>query len=190
MKEQEKRFLEFEQANEELMAFKINGVFEMPQIEWWLMKYEYLYKRHIKTVDAFHGASIFAESYNPFNKFWQYYERLEEISSYYRRDLLLEEILKQYEQVKDNREELKEWVRQNESLYMDNLNCMWFDQKSQTVMVYLFLEEHLHISRVYFNRIIFFREIIHYLIFEEEILPETIERLENERKKLRSSDKA
>jgi hypothetical protein len=178
----------FSKANEELMQLKKDDIFEMPKIEWWLLKYSDLYKAHVKKNDPWYGASIFAKEHNPFNRFWQYWECLDEISKIYRLESYMKEQMKEYEAVKDDLYKLKDLMQRNELLCLNelllfNTNYMDDEKEADHVSIRLRFDEVLLINYQNFENINTFNQIFQKLFWEDHILPESIERIDEEMKK-------
>jgi len=173
------------------------------KVEWWLLKYSDFYK---KTSDFVYSQHLFKMDDGsivrlpPFgeptdqDKFLDLYKALDIICEFHRNEKYFEKELTEYQKIKDSQSDIKNWIAKNEDLGAEKYVCFLVDyldysENAEHLSVYVHSSKDLeiYIDRQDFKNTIEFLEIFNELYWEKEILPESLERIRNEMKKIKTT---
>ena len=189
--------------NEILSFFTSQKVFKISKIEWWLLKYSEFYKRTSDFVYSQHlfkmddGSTVrlppFGEPTDQ-EKFLDLYKALDIICEFHRNEKYFKQELTDYQKIKDSQSDLKKWIAKNECLGAEKYICFLVDyldysENAEHLNIYVHSSKELeiYIARQDFKNTIEFLEIFNELYWEKEILPESLERIRNEMKKIKTT---
>ena len=187
----------------ESRVFFNEKIIPITQVEWWLLKYSDFYK---KTSDFVYSQHLFKMDDGsivrlpPFgeptdqDKFLDLYNALDTICEFHRNEKYFEQELTEYQKIKDSQSELKNWIAKNEDLGAEKYVCFLVDyldysENAEHLNIYAHTSKELeiYIDRQDFRNTIKFLEIFNELYWEKEILPESLERIRNEVKKIKTT---
>jgi len=187
----------------ESRVFFNEKIIPITQVEWWLLKYSDFYK---KTSDFVYSQHLFKMDDGsivrlpPFgeptdqDKFLDLYNALDTICEFHRNEKYFEQELTEYQKIKDSQSELKNWIAKNEDLGAEKYVCFLVDyldysENAEHLNIYAHTSKELeiYIDRQDFRNTIKFLEIFNELYWEKEILPESLERIRNEMKKIKTT---
>jgi len=187
----------------ESRVFFNEKIIPITQVEWWLLKYSDFYK---KTSDFVYSQHLFKMDDGsivrlpPFgeptdqDKFLDLYNALDTICEFHRNEKYFEQELTEYQKIKDSQSELKNWIAKNEDLGAEKYVCFLVDyldysENVEHLNIYAHTSKELeiYIDRQDFRNTIKFLEIFNELYWEKEILPESLERIRNEMKKIKTT---
>ena len=187
----------------ESRVFFNEKIIPISQVEWWLLKYSDFYK---KTSDFVYSQHLFKMDDGsivrlpPFgeptdqDKFLDLYNALDTICEFHRNEKYFEQELTEYQKIKDSQSELKNWIAKNEDLGAEKYVCFLVDyldysENAEHLNIYAHTSKELeiYIDRQDFRNTIKFLEIFNELYWEKEILPESLERIRNEMKKIKTT---
>lgn len=173
------------------------------KVEWWLLKYSDFYK---KTSDFVYSQHLFkledgsTVRLPPLGeptdqeKFLDLYKALDTICELHRNEKYFEQELVEYQKIKDSQSELKNWITKNEDLGTEKYVCFLVDyldysENAEHLNIYVHSSKDLeiYIDQQDFKNTIEFLEIFNELYWEKEILPESLERIRNEMKKIKTT---
>lgn len=195
-----------EQINNIIKASRVflnEKIIPISQVEWWLLKYSDVYK---KTSDFVYSQHLFKMDDGsivrlpPFgeptdqDKFLDLYKALDTICEFHRNEKYFEKELTEYQKIKDSQSDLKNWIAKNEDLGAEKYVCFLVDyldysEKAEHLNIYVHTSKELeiYIDRQDFRNTIEFLEIFNELYWEKGILPESLERIRNEMKKIKTT---
>ena len=187
----------------ESRVFFNEKIIPITQVEWWLLKYSDFYK---KTSDFVYSQHLFKMDDGsivrlpPFgeptdqDKFLDLYNALDTICEFHRNEKYFEQELTEYQKIKDSQSDLKNWITKNEDLGAEKYVCFLVDyldysENAEHLNIYAHTSKELeiYIDRQDFRNTIKFLEIFNELYWEKEILPESLERIRNEMKKIKTT---
>jgi len=187
----------------ESRVFFNEKIIPITQVEWWLLKYSDFYK---KTSDFVYSQHLFKMDDGsivrlpPFgeptdqDKFLDLYKALDTICEFHRNEKYFEQELTEYQKIKDSQSDLKSWIAKSEDLGAEKYVCFLVDyldysENAEHLSVYVHSSKDLeiYIDRQDFRNTIEFLEIFNELYWEKEILPESLERIRNEMKKIKTT---
>jgi len=187
----------------ESRVFFNEKIIPISQVEWWLLKYSDFYK---KTSDFVYSQHLFKMDDGsivrlpPFgeptdqDKFLDLYKALDTICEFHRNEKYFEQELTEYQKIKDSQSDLKSWIAKSEDLGAEKYVCFLVDyldysENAEHLSVYVHSSKDLeiYIDRQDFRNTIEFLEIFNELYWEKEILPESLERIRNEMKKIKTT---
>ncbi|WP_418637842.1 hypothetical protein [Winogradskyella sp.] len=173
------------------------------KVEWWLLKYSDFYK---KTSDIVYNQHFFTTDDGSVirlpplgeptdqEKFLDLYQALDTICEFHRNEKYFEQELTEYKKIKDSQSDLKKWIAKNEDLGTEKYVCFLVDyldysENAKHLSVYVHSSKNLeiYIDQQDFKNTIEFLEIFNELYWEKEILPESLERIRNEMKKIKTT---
>ena len=128
------------------------------------------------------------------DKFLDLYKALDIICEFHRNEKYFEKELTEYQKIKDSQSDIKNWIAKNEDLGAEKYVCFLVDyldysENAEHLSVYVHSSKDLeiYIDRQDFKNTIEFLEIFNELYWEKEILPESLERIRNEMKKIKTT---
>ena len=188
---------------EQLIKILNQKVNPISKVEWWLLKYSDLYK---KTSDFVYSQHLFKMDDGSFvrlppfgeptdqEKFLDLYKALDTICEFHRNEKYFEQELTEYHKIKDSESDLKNWIAKNEDLGAEKYVCFLVDyldysENAEHLNIYVHSSKELkiYIHRQDFKNTIEFLEIFNELYWEKEILPESLERIRNEMRKVKTT---
>lgn len=176
----------------DLRKLSPSNIYQIPQIEWWLLKYseiynktyDFVYSQHLFTTDD--GSVIrlppFGEPTDQ-EKFLDLYKALDTICEFHRNEKYFEQELTEYQKIKDSQSDIKNWIAKNEKLGADKYVCFLidyldYDENNQEEHLNIYVsslkELEIYINRKNFKNTIDFVEIFNELYWVQEILPENM----------------
>lgn len=187
----------------ESRVFLNEKIIPISQVEWWLLKYsdfynetsDFVYSQHLFKMDD--GSIVrlppFGEPTDQ-DKFLDLFKALDTICEFHRNEKYFEQELTEYQKIKDSQSDLKSWIAKNEDLGAEKYVCFLVDyldysENAEHLSVYVHTSKDLeiYIDRQDFRNTIEFLEIFNELYWEKEILPESLERIRNEMKKIKTT---
>ena len=174
----------------DLKELSASNIYQIPQIEWWLLKYSELYKKTSDFVYSQHllkmddGSIVrlppFGEPTDE-NKFLDLYKALDTICEFHRNEKYFEEELTEYKKIKDSQSELKNWIAKNEDLGAEKYVCFLVDyldysENAEHLNIYINSSKELeiYVDRQDFRNTVEFLEIYNELYWVKKILPENM----------------
>jgi hypothetical protein len=185
---------------------KSNSLYSIDKINLWLLKYSDSYKKTIHFIESkkeefeLEDASsvwlppIKEPISNSEKKFIILYGVLNTISEFHRNEKYFEQEMTEYHKIKHSKSDLKKWVAKNETLGAEKYVCFlidYLDYSENPVHLNIYLntlnELNIYIDRQEFKNTIDFLEIFNELYWVQEILPESLERIRIEMKKIKTT---
>jgi hypothetical protein len=180
----------------DLKDLSASNIYQIPQIEWWLLKYSDFYK---KTYDFVYNQHLFKMDDGttvrlpPFGepteqeRFLDLYKALDTISEFHRNEKYFKQELTEYQKNKDSQSDLKNWIAKNEDLGAEKYVCFLVDyldysENAEHLNIYVHSSKELeiYIDRQDFKNTIEFIEIFNKLYWIQEILPENMNKTKTE----------
>ncbi len=172
-------------------------VFTMPEIEWWLLKYSDIQKEILAFQESeyiditLEDGSVVKmpplEEDIRYKEFLDLYSRLDALSEFHRYENYFEHELEAYYKVKHSLKELKKWETKNEKLATEDfmlflVDYLDYSPNAKHLNIYFPYSKdlNLYIDEQYFRHTIKFLTIFNFLYWEQEILPESIAKIEVE----------
>lgn len=179
----------------DLRKLSTSNIYQIPQIELWLLKYsdfykknsDFVYSQHLFKMDdgSFVRLPPFGEPSDE-DKFLDFYKALDTICEFHRNEKYFEQELTEFQKIKDSQSDLKNWIAKNKDLGAEKYVCFLVDyldysENAEHLSVYIHSSKNLeiYIDRQDFKNTIEFLEIFNELYWEKEILPESLERIRN-----------
>lgn len=189
----------FFKATQEFKLYSTENIYTIDQIKSWLEQHDDLYeyaKLNWNNGSCFGNLPCSHTLNNELSKFIDFYNALKRIVDFHEYEAYFWQELEEYQLIKDNPLKLKEWVKRNERLGSEEFVCFFssyldYLDYSDTETPY-----HLNVFTLYFNEFdvfvdrncfvntIAFLEIFNKLFWEDKILPESLEAIEEEYKNL------
>ena len=144
---------EIEEAFEVLAGLNKDGFYNVPKIDWWILKYEELYDysynhRHVNS--CFEGMGCCCTEKNPEMKFSSLYKSLKEVTDLHSHEKYFKEELSVFENIRNDHPALMQWLKKNETLGTDDFMMFWieewYNKEKQTVTPYLFDLQNLDVK--------------------------------------------
>ena len=143
---------EIEEARELLHSFQKDGFYTIPQITWWLLHYEELYKysfenRH--TGSCIEGMGCACSWDAPESLFSGLHSALQEVVDLHQYEEYFREELAVLENVREDHPALMQWLKKNENLGTDDFILFWIewlDEERTTVNPWVMKEQNLGIK--------------------------------------------
>jgi len=187
-------------AIQEFKVFSTGNIYTIDQIKYWLEQHDDLYeyaKLNWNRGSCFGDLPCSHTLNNDLSKFNDFYNALQRIVDFHEYESYFYLELEEYQLIKDNSLQLKDWVKRNERLGSEEFVCFFssyldYIDHSETetpyhlkVFILDFNEFDVYVDRKCFENTIAFLEIFHKLYWEDEILPESLEAIEEEINNLR-----
>ena len=176
-------------AFDELKNLGEDSIYSMAKIEWWLLKYQYLYNRIIKgwkcEIYLSNGSCICFAEEDVDCQFVKQFKTFEEISVYHRKEPFFKNLLSTYKSLKHDQIALKKIIQEHEELCIEDFGGFYFDYLSddgETEPIsgnsIYFKDFDIKISYADFKNTITFLYVYNYWFYEKEILPESIAKID------------
>jgi len=182
-------------AIQEFKFYSTENIYSIDQIKYWLEQHVDLYeyaKLNWNKGSCFGDLPCSHTLNNDLSKFIDFYEPLKELVDKHEYESYFWLELEDYKQIKDNHSKLKEWVKRNERLgasefilfFLDYLDYIDYSETETPyhlkVFILNFTEFDVYVDRKCFINTIAFLEVFNKLYWEDEILPESLEAIEEE----------
>lgn len=191
------------EAIQVLKEYSIEHIYSIDQIKYWLEQHDDLYeyaKLNWNKGSCFGELPCSHTLNNELSKFIDFYNALQRIVVFHEYESYFWLELEEYQLIKDNPLKLKDWVKRNERLGSEEFVCFfssyldYLDYSEPETPYHLkvfisnFNEFDVYVDRKCFVNTIAFLEIFNKLFWEDEILPESIETIEEELKNFKTID--
>lgn len=153
--------------------FKNKETFSIQEVEWWLLKYSDTYKHEKENAG-----------------FYELYKQLDELTEYHRLEKYAKEQLTEFEKVKGNQENIKQWLIKNEKIASQNLACFLIDyldyskNKADNIDLLTYRNEkekiEIFVNRNGFESLIEFKELFDELYYVKKLYPEGLKKIDEE----------
>ena len=157
------------------------------KIEWWLLKYDELYKRTYDFVYSQHLVDLEDGSTMRLppcinetdeEKFLDLYDALDEVCSFNKDEGYFEQELITYHNISDSKDEVIDWVKKNKYFgadkYIGFLDAYLYYSKDPNYLYVDIISMKIYIDQKDFINTIEFLEIFNELYYEQEILQENL----------------
>lgn len=121
---------EIQEAFELLGSLEKDGLFNVPKINWWILKYEELNEyswNHRHTGSCIEGMGCSCSSNSPESKLSSLYSDLREVVVLHNYEKYFEEQLSVFRYVKDDYPALMQWLKKNEILGSEKFLLFWLE---------------------------------------------------------------
>ena len=188
----------------ELRDLRIDGLLDLHRIDWWLLKFYNSYKSIKKQIKNQYLFDLKEEwerlpdeigNKNIEDIFLDLYDRLNNLSDFHKYEEYFKNQLIKYKSISVDRAKLKKWVMKSEQIVANNfvlflLDYLDYNEDPIHLKVYVpdFLLFEIYVDQEDFKSIVEFLEIFNELYWVQEIVPESMERIRNEMKKLPFDD--
>lgn len=185
----------FKSPIKEFLQLSNNNIYSIDKIEWWLLKYSELYDEC--KCDLSFLTYVERENEEGINQFRHLYVDLSKMADIHKYESYCENLLKEYDIIKDNLELVKNWMRNNEKFYneyefktldrMTDRDCIvdlnLSSSNLEMSLDYDKVDEIFLIDCRDFKYILEFTRIFYHLFWIKELLPDRIKSIEDDIKK-------
>ncbi|UPQ78690.1 hypothetical protein M0M57_13815 [Flavobacterium azooxidireducens] len=188
----------FQREIKELTSIGKNNIYQISQIEWWLLKNQENYKcckeNNIKLNSCFDDIGCACGMNSQENKFTSLYENLSEATEFHRFEEYAKNELTLYKSIISDKSKIKEWLIKNEKIASEflstfliyYLNYSEIERDNYHLLIFRSEEQNLDIfiQRTDFENLIEFKELFDELYYVKKFYPEGLKRIEEKINKL------
>ena len=179
----------FNDALDELTRLGSTGFYDVQTINSWLKKYDSLFLQCIAHPEPRYGVKLFSCNYTPFNRFWEYYDKLKDLIRMHACETYMKQQLEVYENIKHNKESVSKLLIKNKDLCMNDFFIFHSEhfrdfENGGYIRYYMHGVEYFCIDSKDFKHIIAFKHLFTKLFFFEMFIPEHEKVLESQLKYL------
>jgi len=162
------------------------------KIEWWLLKYSNLQKKTLHFIDSKKeifeledGSSVCLPPlddsvYDTEKKFLNLYNALDTISEFHKNEKYFEQEMLVYQEIKNSKTDLKNWVAKNEKLgagtdelFLFSIECLDLIKDKEVICIYSKNNFEINVDKVNFKYIIEFLDVFDNLFWIKKVYPES-----------------